>query len=94
MYYKITKKEAENIYEDAIKYSGYSVIDYVGYYCIYENEDQNIAIAVNKSKDDFDGREYFSVYASYEPDQDGQWFFTDSLNKDELVNLILEEIAY
>ena len=83
----ITRDEAMEIAREAAELDGYGVLCSTGYYVIYS---ESIAVDICKQKDERDGNEYFSVYASFEHGGEGEWRSTDTIDVNQLVDLILE----
>lgn len=88
----ITKDEAMEIAREASELKEYGVLHSTGYYLIYNNDEEENSIAVDicKQKDDWTGKDYFAVYASFENSYEGDWKSTNTLDMEELADLILE----
>ena len=90
MGYMVNRKDAEDLYNDAIANAGPSASDYVGYNYIYMDEEEIISVAINKFKDESDDHEYFGVHAVFAGEDDGtEWYYTDTTDKDEFIELIM-----
>ena len=86
----ITRDEAMEIAKEAAELDGYGVLCSTGYYVVYDNdENESIAVDICKQRDVWGSNEYFAVYASFDDDE-GEWRSTDTLDINELADLIFE----
>lgn len=85
----LTKEEAINIAEEACKYAGYGITDYVGYYQIAvdaNNDENDIVIAINK--DSSNPQHCYAIYVNPAVD-DGYFEYTKTLDKQELAEKLM-----
>lgn len=92
----IDEKTAMEIADEASKLMLFSVLDSTGYYTVYSNDSRKVNCAVDVCKTDDLGCQYYSIFVDYEGlDHNGKeiqsyWVNTDHLDKDELIDTILE----
>ena len=78
----------------------YEIASYDDEFSIYNDHRDEIEVieyhnflTVCINKDNYDGREYYSIYAYYENTYDenyGEWEYTESSNRDELRSMLCE----
>ena len=83
----ITWDDALEIAEQAYEDDNYDIECFTGYYIIAEDNDDNVAIAINKDEDG-----YYCIYVCSLEDY-SEWEHTDTLSIYELADKIME-IAY
>jgi len=83
----ITKEEAKVIAREAMNLRTFHVTDYTGYWQICESGDYYWMVAVNKEQDENGGDQHFAAYFVAE-DGENFWEYTDTLDGNELADLI------
>ena len=93
--YMITRETAMEIAQDAYDNAGYSVINYVGHYMIWESEEGDVdyAVAINKEADENGNDQHYAIYVSTNGEDESWWEYTDTLDVTELANELMR-IAY
>lgn len=85
----LTKEEAADIAQEAYEYAGYDITNYVGYYQIAvdaDNEANNIVIAINK--DSSNPQHCYAIYVNPAVDE-GYFEYTETLDKQELAEKLM-----
>lgn len=90
----MTAAIAKEIAKDAaaLKHFNWSP-DYSGYWYVYDDGERDVAIAINKEKDEETGRKYYSIYISPSDNGDCDYEFTNGLTQKELAKKIMEVAA-
>lgn len=88
---RITKEKALDIANDAMENAGYPITQYVGYYVIWEDDndsENNYAVAINKEADENGEDRHFAIYVSL-PTDEGWWEYTGNLDVSELADELM-----
>lgn len=88
---RITKEQALDIANDAMENAGYHITQYVGYYVIWEDDndsENNYAVAINKEADENGEDRHFAIYVSL-PTDESWWEYTENLDVGELADELM-----
>ena len=87
---RITKEQALDIANDAMENAGYHITQYVGYYVIWEDDndsENNYVVAINKEADE-NGKDTFAIYVS-PPSDEGWWEYTENFDVEDLADELM-----
>lgn len=88
---RITKEQALDIANDAMENAGYDITQYVGYYVIWEDDndsENNYAVAINKEANENGEDKHFGIFVSL-PTDESWWEYTENLDVDELADELM-----
>lgn len=78
------------IIADAAEASGYNVLEATGYYTIFEDEDKEYAVSINKISGGL-SKDFYSIYISPgEDDEEAVYEYTKTLDRNELIKKLFE----